>query len=86
MARCSEALLNSVCEQIRKTTRRCSSCASVLALQLDHVLEGVDAIISPCMPMSTPTAALMDNGAPAEEGKADFLLFTAPFDYSGIQR
>ena len=33
--------------------------------------------------MSTPTAALMDNGAPAEEGKADFLLFTAPFDYSG---
>ena len=33
--------------------------------------------------MSTPTAALMDNGAPAEEGKADFLLFTAPYDYSG---
>jgi amidase len=51
--------------------------------QLDQVLNGVDAIISPCMPMSTPTAALMDNGAPAEEGKADFLLFTAPFDYSG---
>jgi amidase len=51
--------------------------------QLDQVLDGVDAIISPCMPMSTPTAALMDNGAPAEEGKADFLLFTAPFDYSG---
>ena len=51
--------------------------------QLDQVLDGVDAIISPCMPMSTPTAALMDNGAPAEESKADFLLFTAPFDYSG---
>jgi amidase len=25
----------------------------------------------------------MDNGAPAEDGQADFLIFTAPFDYSG---
>ena len=33
--------------------------------------------------MSTPSVALMDNGAPVEEGQADFLLFTAPFDYSG---
>ena len=52
-------------------------------IQLDQVLENVDAIISPCMPMSTPSTALMDDGAPAEEGQADFLLFTAPFDYSG---
>ena len=54
--------------------------------QLDQVLDGVDAIISPCMPMSTPTAALMDNGAPAEEGKADFLLFTAPLIIQGTRR
>ena len=51
--------------------------------QLDQVLGNVDAIISPCMPMSTPSVALMDNGAPVEDGQADFLLFTAPFDYSG---
>lgn len=53
------------------------------AAQFDRLLTGVDAIISPCMPMATPTVQLMDNGAPAEEGQADFLLFTAPFDYSG---
>lgn len=53
------------------------------AAQLDQVLTAVDAIISPCMPMATPSAELMDNGAPAAEGQADFLLFTAPFDYSG---
>jgi amidase len=51
--------------------------------QLDEVLEQVDAIISPCMPLATPSTQLMDNGAPAEEGQADFLLFTAPYDYSG---
>jgi len=51
--------------------------------QLDQVLAGVDAIISPCMPLATPSAQLMDNGAPAEDGQADFLMFTAPFDYSG---
>ena len=51
--------------------------------QVDKILETVDAIVSPCMPLATPTAALMDNGAPAEEDQADFLLFTAPFDYSG---
>jgi amidase len=51
--------------------------------QLDQVLAGVDAIISPCMPLATPSARLMDNGAPAEDGQADFLIFTAPFDYSG---
>ena len=51
--------------------------------EMDQVLAEVDAIISPCMPLATPTARLMDNGAPAAEGQADFLIFTAPFDYSG---
>lgn len=51
--------------------------------QLDQVLAGVDAIISPCMPLATPSVQLMENGAPAEDGQADFLIFTAPFDYSG---
>ncbi len=53
------------------------------SVQLDQVLAGVDAIISPCMPLATPSAQLMDKGAPAEDGQADFLIFTAPFDYSG---
>ena len=56
---------------------------TAFAHQLDQVLEGVDAILSPCMPLATPSVQLMENGAPAAEGQADFLMFTAPFDYSG---
>ncbi len=51
--------------------------------QLSNVLDGVDALISPCMPIPTPSLTTMNSGAPVSEGQADFLLFTAPFDYSG---
>ena len=51
--------------------------------QLNEVLGAVDALISPCMPLTTPSVATMEAGAPASDDQADFLLFTAPFDYSG---
>lgn len=51
--------------------------------QLNDVLTGVDALISPCMPLATPSVMTMESGAPVSDDQADFLLFTAPFDYSG---
>jgi amidase len=53
------------------------------AQQLSAVLNGVDAIIAPCMPLATPSVADMEAGAPSAPDQADFLLFTAPYDYSG---
>ena len=48
---------------------------TAFAQQLDQVLKGVDAILSPCMPLATPSVQLMENGAPVAEGQADFLRF-----------
>ena len=50
--------------------------------QMEQVLTQVDVMISPCMPMATPDIEVMSELSP-EEGQADFLTFTAPFDYSG---
>lgn len=50
---------------------------------LDGLLQGVDAIIAPCMPMLPPELASMDAATGAESGRADAITFTAPFDYSG---
>jgi len=51
--------------------------------QFNRVLGGIDALLCPCMPLATPSVLTMEAGAPASEDQADFLLFTAPFDYSG---
>jgi len=48
---------------------------------LDGLLDEVDLLIAPCMVTLPPLVDEM-NG-PADEGLADFLTFTAPFDYSG---
>ncbi|MFQ3346748.1 MAG: amidase [Candidatus Azotimanducaceae bacterium] len=50
--------------------------------QMEQILEQVDVMISPCMPIATPDIEVMSELSP-EEGQADFLTFTAPFDYSG---
>jgi amidase len=50
---------------------------------LDAVLQGVDLIIAPCMPMLPPELAAMDAATGAESGRVDAITFTAPFDYSG---
>tara|TARA_B100000767_G_scaffold275262_1_gene311304 strand:- start:908 stop:2350 length:1443 start_codon:yes stop_codon:yes gene_type:complete len=50
--------------------------------EMEHILEQVDVMISPCMPIATPDIEVMSGPTP-KEGQADFLTFTAPFDYSG---
>ena len=50
---------------------------------LDQILLGLDAIIAPGMTMTTPTAQRMTQAVESSEEGANFLIFTAPFDYSG---
>ncbi|MCB1683614.1 MAG: amidase [Pseudomonadales bacterium] len=52
--------------------------------ELDALLNEVEMLISPCMPMLPPTVAQMAGQSEAiVGGAADFITFTAPFDYSG---
>jgi len=48
---------------------------------LNESLKSVDLHISPCMVTPTPAIAALDGGE--YDDHADFLTFTAPFDYSG---
>jgi len=50
---------------------------------LDAVLEGVDVLLCPNMPALAPTAEEMLDVSLQDPERADFLTFTAPFDYSG---
>jgi amidase len=49
----------------------------------DAVLNGVDVMLCPNMPALAPTAAEMLDVSLQDSDRADFLTFTAPFDYSG---
>ncbi|MEZ5560244.1 MAG: amidase [Pseudomonadales bacterium] len=49
----------------------------------DSLLEDVDVMIAPCMPTLPPDVASINQVASDSEASADFLTFTAPFDYSG---
>ena len=40
-------------------------------------------LIAPCMPGLPATIQAMDATVASEESTADFITFTAPFDYSG---
>ena len=51
--------------------------------KLDAVLDTVDVLIAPCMGSLPPKIAEMDIAAQNEEDRAEFIQFTAPFDYSG---
>lgn len=52
--------------------------------ELNALLEEVELLIAPCMPMLPPTVAEMARQSEAiASGAADFITFTAPFDYSG---
>ncbi len=50
---------------------------------LDGVLEDVHMIIAPCMPTLPPPLEVMEARVADQGERADFLTFTAPFDYSG---
>jgi amidase len=51
--------------------------------KLDLVLAEVDVLLAPCMTSVAPTVEEMDRSVSSEDGRAAFITFTAPFDYSG---
>jgi len=55
----------------------------VFRLKLDVLMNDVDLLISPCMTSVAPTVEEMSRTASSDDGRAEFITFTAPFDYSG---
>lgn len=51
--------------------------------EFDALLESVDLMIAPCMPSLPPDLEAMNAQVTEEQGRAEFITFTAPFDYSG---
>jgi len=56
---------------------------NVFRARLNEVLSGVDMLAAPCMTSVAPTVAEMERAAGADDQRAAFITFTAPFDYSG---
>lgn len=56
---------------------------AVFRTRLDALLDEVDVLIAPCMRSLPPKIAEMDIAAQGEDDRAEFIRFTAPFDYSG---
>ena len=50
---------------------------------LDSLLNDVDVLLAPCMPVLPPTVEEMSDPLSFDESRADLLTFTAPFNYSG---
>ena len=55
----------------------------VFRTQFDALLDEVDVVIAPCMRSLPPKIAEMDIAVQEEGDRAEFIRFTAPFDYSG---
>ena len=53
------------------------------SVEFDRLLEGVDVFIAPCMPTLPQSVEAMNLAAAADDERADFLTFTAPYNYSG---
>lgn len=51
--------------------------------EFDALLEQVDVVIAPCMPSLPPSLEAMSAQVAEDDGRAEFITFTAPFDYSG---
>ncbi|MCZ6641860.1 MAG: amidase [Gammaproteobacteria bacterium] len=51
--------------------------------ELNTLLDKTDVLIAPCMTSLPPTLEAMDRAVASEEERAEFITFTAPFDYSG---
>ena len=50
---------------------------------LNGLFNEVDVLIAPCMTSLPPSLAVMNATVASEQERADFITFTAPFDYSG---
>ncbi len=51
--------------------------------ELDDLFSGVDLLLTPCMTSLPLPVAQMDENVATEDGRASFITFTAPYDYSG---
>lgn len=51
--------------------------------EFDRLLQGTDVLIAPCMPTLPPPLEVMEAQVADDAGRAEFITFTAPFDYSG---
>lgn len=60
-------------ERVRERFRR----------RLDDLFESIDGLVCPAMPISVPTLASMVATVDELDESAEFLTFTAPFNYSG---
>jgi amidase len=60
-------------EQVRDEFRR----------EFDGLLGSIDMMIAPCMPVLPPDVESMNHRVEDEDERAEFVTFTAPFDYSG---
>jgi len=67
------ALQYGALERIRERFRR----------ELDVLLASIDGLLCPAMPVSVPTIVGMAQALDDEDETAEFLNFTAPFNYSG---
>lgn len=56
---------------------------AVFRNKLDDLLRDVDMLIAPCMTGAPQTVEVMNQSLASEGGRAAFINFTAPFDYSG---
>lgn len=50
---------------------------------LNSVFEQIDLLLTPALPGPVPTLAAAEGAATDDSQRADYLTFTAPFDYSG---
>ena len=80
-------VLSSLIELGRRTTRadyeHLQQLRGAFRQEFDALLEQVDMLIAPCMPTLPPPLGPGDSIGPSESDMADFLTFTAPFNYSG---
>ena len=80
-------VLSSLIELGRQATRadydHLQQLRGVFLREFDALLEAVDVLIAPCMPTLPPLLGADGGIGPSASEVADFLTFTAPFNYSG---
>ena len=73
-------------EQMRPIAAKYDELESVRAVfrgKLEELLQAVNLLIAPCMRSLPPSNADMERAVDDEDERAEFITFTAPFDYSG---
>lgn len=51
--------------------------------QFEAAFEAMDLLLIPSLPRTVPLASVAEGSVAEDNGRADYLTFTAPFDYSG---